>query len=1078
MHHLLRFPTLLVLCAAAMLCFSTAGVATAAWNGTDTISLGDSRTAAFNSTEDPGFHDYWFFAPEDTVVSFSVKPGKPNECTYAIELWAGGSTRLALGATQATPVSVKSYVLPSGGWFQVRVVRLTGTIGNYSFASKGKFPKGVSGTDATGEIRFAGTAGASLSASLKAAGAGVVPIFTALRTPSGGTVSIPANAASLKGVILRQTGTYTLAWGSTGAEGSASYSVALKAAKSLRKKVALGDAFRSPLEARQGGDPSPNVTVTTVGYAGSNTCETCHDAIHESTLGTMHNAMVRYTHRSGAAGYVIPPAMDALFKANTDLVAAYPDIFRTEGGAPLAGLRLSYDATAELPYRLTIGATTYGVQYVMGGNGRWKQRYVVLIGDSHYVAPVQFNETDGTLSAYEIGHWYDGTTGAVLATIDTSTSWERECAGCHTTGYTVQYVSSQYQIWYQELNVGCEACHGPGATHASTMSKAAIEGPDDWSAYSVDSVKAKTLLCAQCHSRGHGDTPAGAPHPVDYAWKEGNSPFPPGNLTLDGYLTPSTTASDYWRYKDNPMGFSPTPADTSDDTWLGARRNHQQYLDLLSGGHAPDQPYDASCSDCHDPHSAGPRAQIRTEVEGVSGTSVDDNSLCLACHKGHGDFAALSEADVEAITDTFAPVAVVNAVLDHMKDKAAMPVDSGDYDPAGSAVGRCTTCHMVMLGTTVAGGTDADGNATGDLYSHTFTPVWPNVSVLENGAVTNSCSACHPTSGTDVAQESIDEWASDGPDGDGVFHASTPRSFQNGVANPERDGGVACVACHTTKGFVDIQVNGSIHDLTGGGDAAARAAMVKDAIRHDRGITCQACHGKGPGGTYAAGANPLRFPKADLCGKCHNNETVLFEDYRDHGEIVRHPQKQMLAGVDGGQVPAQTYGNSMHTTFFNTDKCVSCHYNETAGGHTFEPDISGCTGCHAGETDFNLVYSGKDYDNDGTTEGVQDEVRGLLELLKEEVLEETPSTADVTISHDGEYFLIARGGASPVAADESNTDLLDPTNDAALLRAMFNWYWVEFDGSFGVHNHKYAIQLLQKSFEELTGDVWPAGKKP
>jgi hypothetical protein len=51
--------------------------------------------------------------------------------------------------------------------------------------------------------------------------------------------------------------------------------------------------------------------------------------------------------------------------------------------------------------------------------------------------------------------------------------------------------------------------------------------------------------------------------------------------------------------------------------------------------------------------------------------------------------------------------------------------------------------------------------------------------------------------------------------------------------------------------------------------------------------------------------------------------------------------------------------------------------------------------------------------------------------------------------------------------------LLDPVQDEALMRAMFNHYWVDFDGSRGIHNASYALQLLQTSYEEITGQAWP-----
>ena len=111
-----------------------------------------------------------------------------------------------------------------------------------------------------------------------------------------------------------------------------------------------------------------------------------------------------------------------------------------------------------------------------------------------------------------------------------------------------------------------------------------------------------------------------------------------------------------------------------------------------------------------------------------------------------------------------------------------------------------------------------------------------------------------------------------------------------------------------------------------------------------------------PTAPTASGSAPIRFPKTMLCGMCHNNETVQEADYRDHGEIVRHPQQNMLEGKEGGQVPGATYSNTFHTGFLASGKdgCLTCHMNTDAeGNHTFMPTIESCRVCHTGLADFN-----------------------------------------------------------------------------------------------------------------------------
>ncbi|MCU0728349.1 MAG: hypothetical protein MUE73_21615, partial [Planctomycetes bacterium] len=378
-------------------------------------------------------------------------------------------------------------------------------------------------------------------------------------------------------------------------------------------------------------------------------------------------------------------------------------------------------------------------------------------------------------------------------------------------------------------------------------------------------------------------------------------------------------------------------------------------------------------------------------------------------------------------------------------------------------------------------GTDASGHLVGDIHGHTFEVVWPNVSELtrpETGGagITNGCSSCHPLAGDDEAAEAIAEWAAD-DDGDGTFHADPPRNFQNGVANPGRDGGVACVACHTTEGFLAIQVFGNDpHALTGAGDAGARTEIVRHSLRRDLGITCKACHGRQADGTFAAGRNPLRQPRNLLCGNCHNNQTVVYEDYQGAGQLVRHPQREMLAGTSGAEVLGQTYSDTVHTIAMAGD-CTPCHYDPSVpdATHSFTPTVAGCNvaGCHSSLTSFNRTAFG-DYDGDLVIEGIQDEFDGCLAILEAAILAKVPSGPDVTVTLSGAgEWLIGRGGASPVDPAAGNTYLLQPVQDGPQLRAMFNHYFVRYDASRAIHNARYALQLIQKSYVEMTGNAWP-----
>jgi formate-dependent nitrite reductase cytochrome c552 subunit len=160
---------------------------------------------------------------------------------------------------------------------------------------------------------------------------------------------------------------------------------------------------------------------------------------------------------------------------------------------------------------------------------------------------------------------------------------------------------------------------------------------------------------------------------------------------------------------------------------------------------------------------------------------------------------------------------------------------------------------------------------------------------------------------------------------------------------------------------------------------------------------------------------------------------------------------------------AFTFRSSQHVRI--QDGCVNCHNHHVPfeegsvayTGHEFKPTVAACQPCHGTLTDFADIKAKDDYDGNGAVGGVQDEVTGLLEILKEKVIEATPddSTADLAAiqaawSEPGLPNLATVLGNKTITTKEQR-------------KAAYNWMFVEFDQSHGVHNATYAIQLLQQS---------------
>ena len=203
-----------------------------------------------------------------------------------------------------------------------------------------------------------------------------------------------------------------------------------------------------------------------------------------------------------------------------------------------------------------------------------------------------------------------------------------------------------------------------------------------------------------------------------------------------------------------------------------------------------------------------------------------------------------------------------------------------------------------------------------------------------------------------------------------------------------------------------------------------------------------------------------------VCMTCHNGR-VGPDQVAEDEPIYPHysTAAEMLTGT-GGYDYGEAVGDSAHKVMGIS--CVDCHMAPTpgwaddeeggeglpghdeVGGHTFNmtsedgvENIAACTKCHADLEDFNRTAAG-DYDGDGSVEGIQDEVQGLLGML----LEAIQASGAERLDHDPYW---------------------ENVTTEAQKAAIYNWSFVSHDNSLGVHNAARSVQLLQRSYKDLTG---------
>lgn len=230
-------------------------------------------------------------------------------------------------------------------------------------------------------------------------------------------------------------------------------------------------------------------------------------------------------------------------------------------------------------------------------------------------------------------------------------NWNYMCADCHTTNLQKNYdlAHNGYRTTFSEMDVSCEACHGPGSLHVR-IAKGKKVFWDRRYGYGLVRLKeapwnVAVETCAPCHAHRRILYPG----------------FQPGKPFLDHYMPALLDGELYW-----PDG--------------QIREEVYEYTSFLQSRMYHEK---VRCTDCHDPHT--------TRVK------FPDNRLCGQCHlptkydtpthHHHPD----SEKPGTRCTECHMPKTtymVVDPRLDH-----SIRVPRPDLTVALGIPNACTGCH-------------------------------------------------------------------------------------------------------------------------------------------------------------------------------------------------------------------------------------------------------------------------------------------------------------------------------------------------------------------------------------------------
>lgn len=174
----------------------------------------------------------------------------------------------------------------------------------------------------------------------------------------------------------------------------------------------------------------PQRSLETRSYAGSKACIRCHADIHAQWSKTPHARMTRTPENV--------PRVQTLT-----------------------------DADLEFPRER--------LRYVLGAH--FVHRFVAQATDTLVVLPRILDQTTGNWLPVRDYGWQ-------------KRDWLKQCAGCHTTGFSAD------DHRFVEAGVGCEACHGPALNHVRTGSPRFVLNPAKLPADRAE------MICESCHTSG------------------------------------------------------------------------------------------------------------------------------------------------------------------------------------------------------------------------------------------------------------------------------------------------------------------------------------------------------------------------------------------------------------------------------------------------------------------------------------------------------------------------------------------------------------------------------------------------
>jgi tetratricopeptide (TPR) repeat protein/cytochrome c553 len=412
-------------------------------------------------------------------------------------------------------------------------------------------------------------------------------------------------------------------------------------------------AFAFPLAATDGALGQTIAAPASASYVGTPACATCHAKAFEAWRGSQHDRAMAEAGEKTVLGN---------FANATFAGAGETARFFRRDGKYFVNTRGADGKPVDFEIRYTFGVYPLQQYLVALPGGRLQ-----ALGIAWDARP----RTEGGQRWFHLFPEGKPKPGDPLHWTGIDQNWNYQCADCHSTNVRKNYddASRTFRTTWTDIDVGCEACHGPGSNHVAwanakpeartaDASKGLTVSLDERSGvtWSIDAASGSAArskprasnreieTCARCHARRGQFTDA----------------WTPGQPIGDGFRLALIEPGLY--YPDGQM---------RDEVY-----NYGSFLQsrMHSKG--------VTCSDCHDPHTQ----KLRAPANAVCGQCHAPGRYDVAQHHHHAPGTpGAACANCHLPTTTYM---VVDPRHDH-----SMRIPRPDRTVAMGVPNACDRCH-------------------------------------------------------------------------------------------------------------------------------------------------------------------------------------------------------------------------------------------------------------------------------------------------------------------------------------------------------------------------------------------------